>query len=145
MSHTKKIMYLLVLLSFLIVLSPNILYGQNQCKDDNSVCFTAKDAKRLVVELERGRILTQNIKLLEKSNTELLKQTELLKEQLRIQEEKFQAAENLIKANEEIYNKKLEALQEELDEAKKPRWKSIFASAGVGALLTLVVVGILAF
>ena len=94
----------------------------------------------MVVELERGRILEQQIVLLEKTNSELIKQTELLKEQVNLVNEKFKAAENLVSKNEELYKQKEKALNEELEQAKKTRWKSLFVAGGVGSAITALVI-----
>jgi hypothetical protein len=121
---------------FLFFVSTNVSYAQD-------ICFSSDDSKRLVVELEKGRLLEQNIILLEKVNSELMKQNELLKNQVILEDEKFKSAEALVNKNKELYNQKLKVLDDELNEAKKPRWKSMFISSGVGALLTLLLVVVL--
>jgi len=130
----NRLIFVFLLLFF--VLNINVLYAQN-------VCFSPDDSKRLVVELEKGRLIEQNIILLEKVNSELIKQTELLKEQVLLVDEKFKSAEALVTKNEELYNQKIKVLDDELNEAKKPRWKSMFISSGVGALLALLLVVVL--
>lgn len=130
----NKIFFVFLILFF--VLNVNVSFAQN-------ICFSSDDSKRLVVELEKGRLLEQNIILLEKVNSELMKQTELLKEQVILVDEKFKSAEALVNKNEELYNQKIKVLDDELTEAKKPRWKSLFISGGVGALLTLLLIVVL--
>lgn len=130
----NKIFFVFLILFF--VLNVNVSNAQN-------ICFSSDDSKRLVVELEKGRLLEQNIILLEKVNSELMKQTELLKEQVILVDEKFKSAEALVNKNEELYNQKIKVLDDELTEAKKPRWKSLFISGGVGALLTLLLIVVL--
>lgn len=129
----NKIFILMFLILFFI---SNVSYAQN-------VCFSEEDSKRLVVELEKGRLLEQNIILLEKVNSELIKQTELLKEQVILVDEKFKSAEALLIKNDELYNQKIKVIDDELNEAKKPRWKAMFISGGVGALLTLLLIVVL--
>jgi len=130
----NKIFFVFLILFF--VLNVNVSNAQN-------ICFSSDDSKRLVVELEKGRLLEQNIILLEKVNSELMKQTELLKEQVILVDEKFKSAEALVIKNEELYNQKIKVLDDELTEAKKPRWKSLFISGGVGAILTLLLIVVL--
>ena len=130
----NKIFFVFLILFF--VLNVNVSFAQN-------ICFSSDDSKRLVVELEKGRLLEQNIILLEKVNSELMKQTELLKEQVKLTDEKFKSAEALVIKNEELYNQKIKVLDDELTEAKKPRWKSLFISGGVGAILTLLLIVVL--
>ncbi len=130
----NKIFFVFLILFF--VLNVNVSNAQN-------ICFSSDDSKRLVVELEKGRLLEQNIILLEKANLELMKQTELLKEQVKLTDEKFKSAEALVIKNEELYNQKIKVLDDELTEAKKPRWKSMFISGGVGACIALLLVVLL--
>lgn len=119
---------------FIIILFLHLTNTYAQTND--RICFSIEDSKRLVVELEKGKLLEQNIILLEKSNEELTKQTNLLKEQVQLVNDKFKTAEALVNKNEELYNQKVKVLNEELDEANKPRWGSLFGSFGLGVLMT---------
>ena len=135
MKPNKFFILFFVFLFSLLYVTP--IYAQQD------ICFSSDDSKRLVVELEKGRLLEQNIILLEKVNNELMKQTELLKEQVKLTDEKFKSAEALVIKNEELYNQKIKVLDDELTEAKKPRWKSLFISGGVGACIALLLVVLL--
>ena len=97
------------------------------------VCFSQDDSKKLVVELERGRLLEKNITLLEQQNEELIKQTNILKEQNKLYQEQFQMANDLMKKKDELYKLKTDTLENDLKEAKKPRWGSLFGTFGLGA------------
>ena len=132
MKPNKFFILFFVFLFFLLYVTP--IYAQQD------ICFSSDDSKRLVVELEKGRLLEQNIILLEKVNLELMKQNELLKDQVKLTDEKFKSAEALVIKNEELYNQKIKVLDDELTEAKKPRWKSLFVSGGVGAVLAVLLV-----
>ena len=135
MKPNKFFILFFVFLFFLLYVTP--IYAQQD------ICFSSDDSKRLVVELEKGRLLEQNIILLEKVNLELMKQNELLKDQVKLTDEKFKSAEALVTKNEELYNQKIKVLDDELIEAKKPRWKSLFISGGVGACIALLLVVLL--
>ena len=135
MKPNKFFILFFVFLFSLLYVTP--IYAQQD------ICFSSDDSKRLVVELEKGRLLEQNIILLEKANSELMKQTELLKEQVKLTDEKFKSAEALVIKNEELYNQKIKVLDDELIEAKKPRCKSLFISGGVGACIALLLVVLL--
>jgi len=118
--------------------------------DDGDICFEVEDAKRLVVELEKGKILEKNLDLLEKSNDELTKQTQLLKEQIELMNAKIIASQQLITETEKVYVEKEKVFEEkevilndELKEAKKPRWKSIFSAGGIGAAIAAVLISVL--
>jgi len=136
MKHTKQFLLSLII-SFLLLFIVEFSYSQDR------VCFSVEDSKRLVVEIEKGRLLEKNIVLIEKSNEELIKQTELLKEQVNLLNDKFEAAEKLKDKNEEIYKQKEKVLNDELTEAKKPRWGSLFAAGGIGSIATLVLLLVL--
>lgn len=104
------------------------------------ICFSDETAKKLVIEIEQCRIVNKNIVNYYKSNVELTKQIELLKLETSLLREKFEVADKLLKTNEELYKQKEEVLNNELDEAKKPRWNSMFISGGIGAALALILV-----
>jgi hypothetical protein len=137
----KQIKFISIIL--FVFLLTGICYAQKPIpipvsSNSEKVCFSVEDSKRLVVELEKGRLLQQNLVLLEKTNIELSKQIDLLKEQVKV-------TGDLVSKNEELNNQKLKVLQDELEEAKKPRWKSLFIAGGVGGLITLILVGGLFF
>lgn len=117
---------MLLTISF-ILLIPSIVYSE-------TVCFNEQDSKKLVIELEKGKLIEKNLELTEKQNLELTKQTEILKEQLKLTKEQLQASQEIIVKNEELNKVKEESLQNEIKEAKKPRWGSLFGSFGLGAL-----------
>jgi len=97
------------------------------------ICFSQDDSKRLVVELERGRLLEKNVTLLEQQTEELTKQTEILRKQNDLLKEQFQIANDLMKKKDELYKLKTDVLENELKESKKPRWGSLFGTFGLGA------------
>jgi len=113
-----------------------------QIEQEARICFSDETGRKLVVELEQCRIVNKNIGNYYKSNVELTKQIELLKLETSLLREKFEVADKLLKTNEELYKQKEEAINNELEEAKKPRWTSMFLSGGVGALLALLAVAV---
>lgn len=122
----KTKLFLIMTIGLIFTLIPVISNAQN-------ICFTQEDSKRLVVELERGRLLEKNLLLLEDQNKELIKQTEILKEQNKLLQEQFITCNDLLKKNEDLYKLKIKSLENDLDEAKKPRWGSMFSTFGLGA------------
>lgn len=118
---------LLLSIGMMLILIPVISYSQD-------ICFSQDDSKKIVVELERGRLLEKNIQLLEQENNELIKQTNLLKEQNKLILEQYQACNDLLKKNEDIYKLKIQALENDLTDMKKDKRKSMLGSFGVGAL-----------
>lgn len=113
-------------IGLMFILIPLMSYSQD-------ICFTQDDSKRLVVELERGRLLEKNVTLLEQQTEELTKQTEILRKQNDLLKEQFQIANDLMKKKDELYKLKTDVLENELKESKKPRWGSLFGTFGLGA------------
>jgi len=142
MKHIKKILGFVMVISLLLMFGETSYSAQNvQIKIPNTdnVCFTEADASRLVVELEKGRIIQQNLDLLEKSNVELAKQNQLLSDQIKLTNEELASANNLLKTNEDLNNQKVKNLNDQLKQAEKTRWASLFESGGVGVLVGVIV------
>jgi small-conductance mechanosensitive channel len=104
----------------------------------DSVCLSPSDASKLVVELDRVDIISQMNDKIEEQNNQLTNQTEILKEQVELLQKKFDLANNLIQQNEDLHKAKEEALEKDLKEASKPKWKSMLLSAGVGGVIVLI-------
>lgn len=128
----------LIKISLFILLFVSMTFFDLYAQD--KICFTKQDSAILVVELERAKLLEENITLLEKSNEELKKQSELLKEQVNLLNEKFQAASNLLDKNEELCKQKHKLLEEELKQSKKDNIKNMFISGGIGAVAGAILV-----
>jgi len=109
-----------------------------QFEQEVRICMSDDVAKKMVVEIEQCRLINKNIVNYYKSNVELTKQIELLNQEVNLLNEKFEVADKLLKANEELYKQKEKVLNDELEEAKKPRWTSMFLSGGIGAALALI-------
>lgn len=133
MKSNKQILMIFFLsIMFLIPFTINV--------NAQNICFTQEDSKRLVIELERGRLIEKNLILLEQQNQELVKQIDILKQQNQLLQEQFQAANELLKKNEELNKLRIDGLENDLKEAKKPRWGSLFSSFSLGALSAFAVI-----
>lgn len=90
--------------------------------------------------MDKEKTLDQINKKLEEQNSQLLNQTKIYENQVKLLNEKYAIAESLVVKNEELYKTKESALQKDLDEARKPRWGAMGGSLGLGAILTLIAV-----
>ena len=131
-SNKQTLIIFFLSLIFLIPFTINV--------NAQNVCFTQEVSKKLVMELERGKLLEKNIILLEEQNQELLKQIDIIKQQNQLLQEQFQAANELLKKNEELNKLRIDGLENDLKEAKKPRWGSLFSSFSLGALSAFAVI-----
>jgi len=66
------------------------------------VCFSESTAKEMVVEIEKCRIIYQQVLLLREANAELEKQTEYLTKIVQAKEEEVAACNEVMKKQEEI-------------------------------------------
>ena len=131
---------LFLFLSGLVTIPSNC--EELQTTNDELICFSVEDSKRVVVELEKNGLYIKKIKLLEKTSTELTNQINLIKEENLIINDKFESCQKTLNETENIYNQQIQTLDDELEEAKKPRWKSLFMSMSLGSILTLLLVAL---
>jgi len=103
------------------------------------VCFSEGDAKRLVVELEQKRLLEQEVKEQEGLIENLKKQVDLLRQENQLSREQVQ----LLKEQRDIYKTLAEEKDKEIRKQRAvgffDRVKSFLMGAGVGGLVTLIV------
>jgi hypothetical protein len=101
------------------------------------VCFSERDAKRLVVELEQKRILEQEVKEQEGLIENLKKQVDLLKQENQLLKEQVQ----LLKEQKDMYKVIVEEKDREIRRVKAigffERVKSFLMGTGVGAVTML--------
>ena len=103
--------------------------------DNSNVCMSNEEAKKLVVDLKKSKLQQKALISCTNSNYELSQQVSLLREEVDLLKQKSDIINNLLLKNEEIYKQKYEALNDELTEAKKPRWGSLFSAGAIGAIL----------
>ena len=123
--------------------SSSAAYLQSKAQSEPNVCFSSEDTKKLVVELEKCKIVEKNIVVYYNSNVELSKQIDLLKQEIDLLNQKYQVASDLEKKNEEIYAQKIKVYETDLKNAEKPRWGSLLGSFGLGSIVTGIVILIL--
>lgn len=103
--------------------------------DNSNVCMTTEFSKKLVVELKKCRLEEKALVSCTNSNIELSQQVSLLVEEVDLLKQKYDITNNLLIKNEEIHNQKFKVVNDELDQAKKPRWGSLFSAGALGAAL----------
>lgn len=111
---------------------------ENKIVPKESVCMAPETSIKLTTELERCKSIEKITQLIETQNLELKTQTDILKEQVKLANEKYDSALALLKTNEDLNKIKVEALEKDLKEASKPRWGSMGISFSLGSILTLI-------
>lgn len=106
----------------------------------DEICFTEEQAKKLVYELEQGKIAQDQVVLYKQENSELENQVKLLKEindlkdqQLKIDEKTIQQYKDLI----DFQKKSYEQIVKELKPSPVKQFLNNFGFMGVGLLLGL--------
>ena len=94
----------------------------------------------IIVGLEKGQNCEKQIEVYMELNSEKGKQINLLDKQLKDTEEKFLESERKNMIDRKIADEKDMARLKEIEEARKPRWGSIFGSFGVGVISGLLLV-----
>lgn len=128
---------LLISILFLFFSIPALAQDtDNKCDDAVTVC----DSPRLVVELEQARNIQEQNKVLKQTIAELSTQISLLSQKISLMQQKLDQQAELQEITEKVNNERIDQLKKDLEEAEKPRYKAMFASAGVGSILTLVLI-----
>jgi hypothetical protein len=130
----RKLKIALGLSAILLLVSVPAVFAQEE------VCFPVDTAKTMVVELEKSRIISEQVSLLQQKNDELERQIALMNEINVIQEKQIQTLktatenyQNLIKAQGDAYEKQIKQSQPSI-------WSEIGKAAafvGVGLLVGL--------
>jgi len=103
-------------------------------------CFTEEQTGQIVVDLERRQYCEKQIETYIELDNEKTEQIELLDKQVRGTEEKFVEAERKNATDRKIADERDSARLKELEEARKPRWNSIFGSFGFGVISGLLLI-----
>jgi hypothetical protein len=103
--------------------------------DNSNICMSTEYAKKLVVELKKCRLEEKSLISCTNSNIELTQQISLLREEVELLKQKYTISENLLLKDEEIYKQKVKVINDELIQAQKTRWGSLFGAGAVGAAL----------
>jgi len=107
---------------------------------EEEICFPVDTAKNMVVELEKGRIIKEQVELLKQKNEELERQIKLLNEINTIQEKQIQTLKQATENYQDLLKAQSEAYEKQLKQAKPNIWREILEGAafvGVGILVGL--------
>jgi len=106
--------------------------------DQSTICFDEPVAARMVVELERGRLLQEQIIQYAAAVKELEIQVEILKKAVVIQAQQLEMAQKTLQSYEEILEAERELCRKQIDAAKPSVLKSLMGTlgtVGIGVLL----------
>lgn len=149
---------LIAIVSFIIFMVPATLNAMGNKPDENikesapTVTSTQpvkepevgkidfQNLSNLVVDVETIPVLKEKLAIYKQITQELTTQVSLARQEASLYKQKFEEANAQIGINEQLYLKKEEALKADLEEAQKPRYKAMLASAGVGSLTTLILI-----
>jgi len=115
----------------ILLVSP--VYAQTSQPD---VCLPAETAAQVVVDLEKAKIMQQQVDLLEKQTQELEKQVELLKQIGTLQKEQVDISKQTIDDYKKLMEDKDKICEQKIKDAKPGFWSTvtqygIFTAIGV--------------
>lgn len=96
----------------LCILAPSLL----QAAED--VCVSEESAKRMVVELEKGRVNEEQLIVLKAYNSELEKQISLMKDVVKLKDDQIKKNEEMIKQQKQLMEYQEQACEEKVKNAK---------------------------
>jgi biopolymer transport protein ExbD len=154
MSLSKKIFTIIIVSLILFMIPATVNSMGNKPVDNPKETIEAKppvdnpevgtidfqNISNLTVEIETCQVLREKLEIYRETTKELATQVSLARQEAAAYKDKFETANKQIESNEKLYKEKEDALKTELKEASKPRWKAMFASAGAGSILTLVLI-----
>ncbi|MDA8104667.1 MAG: hypothetical protein M0Z71_04740 [Nitrospiraceae bacterium] len=106
------------------------------------VCFSEADAEAIVVDIEKGKNLAEQVDLYKQANAELAQQVKLLKEIGDLQKQQLEVSRTAIEQYKDIIKYQGEAFQQVLKEAKPSILKCLIDAVGfigIGALVGILV------
>lgn len=116
-----------------------VLFQSTSLAANNSiVCFTENDAGQIVVQLEKTKLLEEEIDLLKLKSDELSKQITLLEEQKKKQQEQLEVAQKTIDSYKSLLETQKQAYEEQIKKSKPSVMKqlgTILGSIGIGVLI----------
>jgi uncharacterized protein YlxW (UPF0749 family) len=107
-----------------------------------TVSFSEEVANKMVVELEQGRLIQEELDATRAMNVELQKQVALLKEVNKLQEEQIQTLQRAIEQYQKLLKEQGIAYEAALKNAKPNFWSTMMEYAvcvGIGVLCGLLI------
>ncbi len=118
-----------------------IILGNISISYSEDVCFSEVDIKKIIVELEKGRITNQELLLQVDKNLELQNNIIILNNKYNLCDESLKKIDKTIKDYEELIKAKDKACDEKVDAAKPGFWKTV--SSAMLVLLGGIIIGLL--
>lgn len=125
------------LLTGSVILAIILSFSSVAFAQDN-VCFSVETAGKMVVELERSRIMAEVYNDLEVSNTELQTQVQLYEELLSTERAKSGVYEETIETYNKAFADQRRACEQAIEDAKPSFLKQLISNLGVLGLGILV-------
>ena len=138
--HYKKLKIALGLSALLLLVSVPVFAADPPMKitTGGEVCFPEETSKIMVVEFERGRLISDEIVLLKQKNDELERQIKLLTEINSIQEQQIQTLKKATETYQDLLKAQGEAYEKQLKLSKPNIWAEILQGAGYVGLGILI-------
>jgi len=117
-----------------------LLFASPVFAADEEICFTPDTTGQMVVEIEKCRLIQQQVILLRQKNDELERQIVLYKEINSIQEQQIQTLKNATETYQDLLKAQGEAYEKQIKAAKPNMWDEIMKGAafvGLGLLVGL--------
>ena len=117
-----------------VILLASPAYAQKE----PDVCFPPEVAAQIVVDLERAKIMQQQVAILEKQNSELEKQIDLLKQINTLQKERSDVAMQTVEDYKKLMKDKDELCEQKIKDATPTLTQTIVRTsiiAGIGVLI----------
>jgi len=118
-----------------------LILGSVSISYSADICFPESDVKKMVVELEKGRITSQELLLQVDKNLELQNQIKIVTEKYNVCDETSKKQDKALKDYDELIKAKDKACDEKVDAAKPGFWKTIGSAMLV--LLGGIIIGLL--
>ena len=113
------------------ILAPALLHAEDVCVSEDS-------AKRIVVDLEKGKINEEQVITLKAYNQEMEKQISLLKEVVKLKDDQIAKNEELIGQQKQLMEYQVQACEEKVKSAKPSFFDGlikIIGGVGIGILI----------
>jgi len=117
-----------------------ILPVLGRCED---ICMDEKNASAIVVEIEKCRIMEQELGLLKDSNIELQKQIDLLKQIIELKNQQIEVGDKTIKQYSDLLKQQEEVYKEIIKNSKSSFFEKIkdaFSYVGIGILIGVFII-----
>ena len=131
MLNPRRLMMSALLVSMLLVSTP--LSGREYC-------YTESDQDSIMMRLEKALICEEQVKVQGEAIQSSEEQKATLQEKIGLEKQRFTEAEAKNALDRKVADERDIARIKELEEARKPRWSSIFGSFGVGVVSGLLLV-----